>query len=67
MKPHSKKMDTQLFSMSAHSLKLTAHRKKMTAQFLSMTTQFVPMRLSYQNRAGPPVPVKPDFNNENVS
>jgi hypothetical protein len=53
--------------MSAHCLKLTAHRKKMTTQFLSMTAQFVPMRPAYQNWAGPPVPVKPDFANENVS
>ncbi|MGR0482614.1 MAG: hypothetical protein ACTFAL_14760 [Candidatus Electronema sp. V4] len=39
----------------------------MTVKFLSMASPFVIRRPSYQDRAVLPVPVKPEFKNENVS
>ena len=67
MEPHSKKMGTQFLSIATHFLKLTTHRKKMTRPLLSIASPFVIRRASYQNRAGPLVPMKPYFENRNVS
>ena len=58
LEPHSNKLETYFLPMSIHSLKLIAHRKKMEHQFLSMASPFVIRRASYQNRAGPLVPME---------